>query len=79
MGRTATLQGRDGQSPTRRREDTMPCERDVARSNTRTAKPKTEVSVSPPGGGGGVNVENLRHPVYTLAPLPGKPDFRKSL
>ena len=24
------------------------------------------------------DVENLRHPVYTLAPLPGKSDFRKS-
>ena len=29
----------------------MPCEKGVARSNTRTAMPKTEVSVSPPGGG----------------------------
>ena len=32
-------------------EDTMQCERDVARSNTRTAMPKTLVSVSPPGEG----------------------------
>ena len=32
-------------------EDTMICERDVARSNTRTAMPKAEVSVSPPGEG----------------------------
>ena len=27
----------------------------------------------------GDDVENLRHPVYKLAPLPGKSDFRKSL
>ena len=33
------------------REDTMQCDRDIARSNTRTATPKTEVSVSPPEKG----------------------------
>ena len=32
-------------------EDTMQCDRDVARRNTRTATPKTEVSVSPLGEG----------------------------
>ena len=32
-------------------EDTMQCDRDVARSNTRTAMPKAEVSVSPPEEG----------------------------
>ena len=32
-------------------EDTMLCGRDVARSNTRTAMPKTEVSASHPGEG----------------------------
>ena len=32
-------------------EDTMQCERDVARSNTHTSMPKAEVSVSPPGEG----------------------------
>ena len=57
-------------------EDTMQCERDVAQSNPRTVMPKTEVSVSPPRERG--DVENLRHPVYTLAPLPGKSDFLKS-
>ena len=32
-------------------EDTMKCERDVARNNTRAAMPKAEVSVSPQGEG----------------------------
>ena len=40
----------NGPSSTRCQEDTMPCERGVARSNTHTAMPKTEDSVSPPGG-----------------------------
>ena len=56
-------------------EDTMQCERDVAQSNTRTALPK-QMSRSHPWERG--DIENLKHPVYTLAPLPGKPDFRKS-